>query len=472
MMGTPLEDSFRRDFTMNALYYHLHTCRIEDWTRQGLHDLLHTRQVVTPLDAYQTFHDDPLRVLRAIRFAVRYGLRLSDDVQRAARHVTIHDELHRKVSRERVGKELEGMLSGKHAQPIQALTWICDLKLAGSVFCLPSSAPPPPPPPGGATKETTIILGTIGQAYLEPVPYRGGDDDDGVLAQLRHVAWKEARECLRVLPPLLLELFPTTPNDEGCTTTASTTASTSTTTSTTTVDNRLLYLAVVLLPFEHLEYYATPPTTKNNNNAEPNNNNKQTRVKFVAEYMMREGIKFKNKDAVGMVTLSQQLDSMVQLLQRSPEEASLPKRRLQVGLLLRATKDLWVTLLMVATVALTRKTAAAKETSTTTTTTTTTTKVICWSRRAKEWYHMIVDDLELDHCWTLKPHLNGKELMQSLGLPKGPQVGIYTQEQMRWILINPKGTLEECTAFLKGFHKHQEHEQDVTAQHISKKMHL
>jgi len=134
IIGTPLEDSFRRDCTMNALYYNLNTERIEDWTRRGLMDLLKTKVIHTPLKAFQTFQDDPLRVLRVIRFAVRYQMQLSDEIKAACQHPQIHQELLRKVSRERVGNELEGMLSGKHANPIQAMDLICRMNLADSIF--------------------------------------------------------------------------------------------------------------------------------------------------------------------------------------------------------------------------------------------------------------------------------------------------------------------------------------------------
>jgi tRNA nucleotidyltransferase (CCA-adding enzyme) len=401
--GTPLEDSYRRDFTMNALYYNLHTLQVEDWTRHGLKDLLETRQVTTPLEAYQTFHDDPLRVLRAIRFAVRYHMQLSDDLQKACMHPQIHKELHSKVSRERVGKELEGMMSGKHANPIQALKLICNLKLAGSVFCLPPD---------------DIILGTIGQGHLEPVPYRASTEEE--FGHLRQVAWEEARECLRILPKLLETMKP--PTNEGVT----------------TWDSRLLYLAVVLLPYEHLQYV------------------EKNKVKFVAEYIFREGIKFKNKDVQAMSTTIEQLDGMVQLLQRTPEATSCV--RLKAGLLLRSTKDLWVNVLIVATVTLLRKKATSAS--------------VDWYERAKTWYHIIVLDLELEGCWKLKPLMNGKEIMQFLALDKGPLVGVYTQELIKWMLMNPEGTPEECKAFLKSSQIRRDFEEDQAAQHISKKMHL
>jgi tRNA nucleotidyltransferase (CCA-adding enzyme) len=402
VIGTPIEDSYRRDFTMNALYYNLHTHQVEDWTRRGLRDLLETRVVVTPLEAYQTFHDDPLRVLRAIRFAVRFDMQLAEDLKKASMDAQIHKELHRKVSRERVGKELEGMLSEKHANPQKALQMICDLHLAGGVFCVP--------PPSVPTR------GTIGQARLEQTPYFGETLDD--LAHLRQLAWEESRQCLFVLPHLLQKI------PQG---------------GDTTIDNRLVFLATVLLPYKHLQY------------------EDKNKVKYVAEYMMRDGIKFKNKDAQGIVTLTLHLDDMVQLLLRRPEAS--PSMRLQAGLLLRNTKELWVTLLIVAAVDLVRRKGEDGS-------------MDWWGDRAYEWYTTIVEGLDLEGCWKVKPLMNGKDLMHALCLDKGPEVGIYNQEQVDWMLMNPKGTLQECEAFLKTFQKQREFEQDQAAQHVKKKMHL
>ena len=73
--GTPLEDSLRRDFTINALFYNVTSELIEDFTGKGINDL-NSGIIRTPLDPNITFTDDPLRILRAIRFASRYGFQL------------------------------------------------------------------------------------------------------------------------------------------------------------------------------------------------------------------------------------------------------------------------------------------------------------------------------------------------------------------------------------------------------------
>ena len=135
--GTPLEDALRRDLTINALFYNLTTKEIEDCTNRGLEDLLVKKLVVTPLDPHSTFHDDPLRVLRAVKFAVRFGFDIAFELREAALSPAVHQSLLLKVSRERVGKELSAMLIGKNADPVKALTLLSELGLAQPVFGLP-----------------------------------------------------------------------------------------------------------------------------------------------------------------------------------------------------------------------------------------------------------------------------------------------------------------------------------------------
>lgn len=61
VFGTPEQDAYRRDFTVNSLFYNVHTCSVEDWTMKGLDDLLHEKIIRTPLDPLITLKDDPLR---------------------------------------------------------------------------------------------------------------------------------------------------------------------------------------------------------------------------------------------------------------------------------------------------------------------------------------------------------------------------------------------------------------------------
>ena len=59
--GTAEEDAMRRDFTINSMFYNIHTKQIEDFSVKGVEDL--TCGIIrTPLPPLVTFKDDPLRV--------------------------------------------------------------------------------------------------------------------------------------------------------------------------------------------------------------------------------------------------------------------------------------------------------------------------------------------------------------------------------------------------------------------------
>ncbi|GMF64808.1 unnamed protein product [Phytophthora lilii] len=136
-IGTPQQDAERRDFTINSLFYNLATKQVEDYTGRGVEDLKNGR-LRTPLKPRVTFLDDPLRVLRAVRFASRFNCTLEEDLRAAAQLEEVRVALVRKVSRERVGKELSGMLTGSAAHPERALRLLHELHLCESVF-LPSA---------------------------------------------------------------------------------------------------------------------------------------------------------------------------------------------------------------------------------------------------------------------------------------------------------------------------------------------
>lgn len=109
--GTAEEDALRRDATVNAMFYNLNTEKLEDFTGLGRVDM-EKKLIRTPLEPYQTFKDDPLRVLRLIRFASRLGYRIDEKSQTAMQNNDIKEALKLKISKERVGAEVEKMLQG------------------------------------------------------------------------------------------------------------------------------------------------------------------------------------------------------------------------------------------------------------------------------------------------------------------------------------------------------------------------
>lgn len=133
--GTAEEDAMRRDATVNAMFYNLHTCQVEDFTGRG-HDDMAAKIIRTPLEPSQTFKDDPLRILRLIRFASRLGYTIEPETARAMADPAIQDVLKLKISRERVGIELEKMLRG--SRPRMALELIDSFGLYRTVFTDPT----------------------------------------------------------------------------------------------------------------------------------------------------------------------------------------------------------------------------------------------------------------------------------------------------------------------------------------------
>ncbi len=77
--GTPEEDAFRRDFTINGLFYDIDTFAVIDYVG-GMADL-RRRRIRCIGDPDERFVEDPVRMLRAIAFAARLDFRLDAPVR-------------------------------------------------------------------------------------------------------------------------------------------------------------------------------------------------------------------------------------------------------------------------------------------------------------------------------------------------------------------------------------------------------
>lgn len=86
----------RRDLTINSLFYNVNAGTVEDYTGKGTSDL-RLGLVRTPLPPCETLLDDPLRVLRAVRFASRLDFRVHPELMEAGRHAGVHEALCTKV---------------------------------------------------------------------------------------------------------------------------------------------------------------------------------------------------------------------------------------------------------------------------------------------------------------------------------------------------------------------------------------
>ncbi|PVV04549.1 hypothetical protein BB560_000953 [Smittium megazygosporum] len=129
--GTPLEDALRRDITINSLFYNILSRQVEDFTEMGLSDL--DKGIIrTPIDPYLTFRDDPLRVLRAIRFASRFDFKLDSQISHALEKPEINQDFKSKISKERVGIEIYKIISDRNQE--KAISMIVELDWFFSIF--------------------------------------------------------------------------------------------------------------------------------------------------------------------------------------------------------------------------------------------------------------------------------------------------------------------------------------------------
>ncbi|KAL3945329.1 MAG: hypothetical protein SGBAC_000605 [Bacillariaceae sp.] len=130
-IGTPAEDAFRRDLTINALFYNVNNAQVEDWTGRGFDDL-RRGIVATPLAPLTTLLDDPLRVLRSVRFAARLRFTMDDSLIEAAMDSRVREALAEKVSRERIGCEVDLMF--RSPDPVGAMRLLINLNLVRTVY--------------------------------------------------------------------------------------------------------------------------------------------------------------------------------------------------------------------------------------------------------------------------------------------------------------------------------------------------
>lgn len=117
--GTLLDDLTRRDFTVNAI------AKAEDGTIIDPFDgrlNIERRFLQTPLPAEQTFNDDPLRILRAIRFAVTKGFTMSAEIIKMIQQFDYMNKFS-VVSEDRIREELNKCF---HCDTLTTLDYLQD----------------------------------------------------------------------------------------------------------------------------------------------------------------------------------------------------------------------------------------------------------------------------------------------------------------------------------------------------------
>ena len=110
--GTLEDDQNRRDFTINAMAICLNKARFGELVDpfNGLADL-EDGIIATPLEPGITFSDDPLRMLRCIRFATQLNFQIEDETFEALERMADRIKI---VSAERIGVEMNKIMMAPH----------------------------------------------------------------------------------------------------------------------------------------------------------------------------------------------------------------------------------------------------------------------------------------------------------------------------------------------------------------------
>ncbi|CED83120.1 tRNA nucleotidyltransferase/poly(A) polymerase [Phaffia rhodozyma] len=384
--GTPLDDALRRDITINSLFYNVHTRAVEDHTQMGLTDLEHGL-IRTPIEAHKTFEDDPLRLIRCVRFASRYNFELTDDIREACKDDALKKGLRERISRERVGIEIEKMFGHKNA--LYAFSLIDSLDLYDSIFVLPpvlASTQTASPGP----RSTALVAGYVLSHFLSSSP-------------LPQPARLESGE---ELPVPAKALFAHINQDDI---------------------RKKLFLAACAAPWKNVRV-----KVKKTEQSAP-------------EMLIKEAIKLSGAEAQ-FVSKLYQSERPIHAI--STGDASDPRRRSTIGNVLRmpyvhdpsksTTWDVsvfWSMLMELVPLYQIETNAFRQEAK----------EVV---ERFNRFTDDVVR-LELPAAIESKPMMDGNAIQSSLGLPGGPMIKTILDKVVSWGFDHPTSSVEECEIWMK-----------------------
>ncbi|KAJ6604152.1 hypothetical protein DFH09DRAFT_1121786 [Mycena vulgaris] len=387
--GTPLQDALRRDITINALFYNIHTRSVEDCTEKGIEDLK-SGTIRTPLPPRETFLDDPLRILRSLRFASRFGFEIVPELAEAVQDPAIQHALVTKVKRERVGEEISKMMKGP--DPTRGIHLIEHLSLYHSIFnVIPPEATASLSAPL-APSISSVKAGCILRSILHP-----------------------AGSPLADITPIHSTLVSAVKDDPSAT--------------------ARLYLAAALTPHSGITYL-----------------DKKKKPQSVVECAIRESLKLGAQnhyvDGIPLLFAAAQLLKNPDLNQ---DKFKTPSERVALGLLLREKAlhlpSSGVRWQLSALFSLVQELSPHYDPATDQLDAIEAVKLI-------ELYNAFVDRVEalgLTNVGDEKPLLDGTTVRQILGVARpGPWTGHVLARVMEWQLQTPTGTIDDCTAWLKG----------------------
>jgi putative nucleotidyltransferase with HDIG domain len=123
--GSLEDDQLRRDFTINAMAVSLNKENYGNLIDpfNGLQDI-NAKIIRTPLDAGQTFSDDPLRMMRAVRFAAQLGFSIDEKTWEG---ICLHVDRIKIISQERITEEFNKILQSNKPSVGLDLLYRCGL---------------------------------------------------------------------------------------------------------------------------------------------------------------------------------------------------------------------------------------------------------------------------------------------------------------------------------------------------------
>jgi tRNA nucleotidyltransferase/poly(A) polymerase len=138
-LGSLSDDLRRRDFTVNALAKDNNGVIIDEWN--GINDL---KEMVlkTPLDPIVTLADDPLRLLRALRFSITKEFRIDEPLMEAMLQPGLLRKLQDVVSQERIREEIQKMMKHdtiKSIKLIQEVPGLLEVIFTDGLWLMPTT---------------------------------------------------------------------------------------------------------------------------------------------------------------------------------------------------------------------------------------------------------------------------------------------------------------------------------------------
>lgn len=395
--GTAEEDALRRDATLNALFYNLNQDKIEDFTGRGLEDL-RNGILRTPLAPYQTFLDDPLRVLRLIRFSSTFDFLIELSTLDAMTTGDIKLALIHKISRERVGVDLEKLLMGNN--PLYGLRLISHVGLTSSIFNV-------------GTLEK--IIREVNDPEILALVEQRSEFVDTQIASLTDAFSVFSSLVGREFPihhSVMADVF----SDKHL--------------------QKLFFLSVVLLPYEDSGLRANP---------------KRPQLSAVPELILKEGLRLGKHDFEPVSTIVKEHGTTKAVLeqffggervQRSALGMAIAKYKTyaRLSFLVYSFADLlgqFNAPLVIEPHPLQHSVPEA---------------LLQGCRESLTGYEKIMQHIDEEHLWeahTLKPLIDGKTLSKELNMKPGPWMGELTTKILLWQLDHPQGTQDECLTYIK-----------------------